>query len=52
MIFARMQKLRFCQDSNRYGIATDILGITLGAATNVHSHCIVLAGNVRPSDIM
>ena len=48
MICKRTQKHILCQDSNCYGIATDMLGITIGVAANVHSHRILLAGNVRP----
>ena len=48
MICKRMQNHILCQDSNCYGIATDRLGITLGAAANVHSHRILRGGNVHP----
>ena len=48
MICKRMQKHIFCQDSNCYGIATDMLRITLGVAPNVHNHRILLVGNIRP----
>ena len=48
MICKRMQKHVLCRDSNCYGIATQRLGITLGVATNVHSHRILGARNVHP----